>query len=592
MSEYTSSLAPAFALESAPCKHLAIRPNFTRFRDMRNVHFPTRRREPLRVWRALVGLIGVALWLPAPAPAQVQPPSPSKSSSTSRATTPGAKASDATKGKSPSSAPRPKDEGDDSDAAAGTAASGAAAADPSQTNKIVANEIFRDPKVDKLKLLDINKFPHTIRPQVQQNDILQLNAMAGGADANVEKAVIDRVVDAMASRLTDHANIQALIDPPARQNPNAPTVRAIQEATSVLLEPIFLARSANNQSFLSLYNRTLIQKLTPLLKNHLIPRIQAMIVLGQSGSVEMLPIYEAQIKDPNQTIWVKLWALEGIVNVVEGGARMTGQAVDAARVVADFLEKEDDIPWPAQLRAMEALSALRQGYAPNRTKYADMANAAMRLLADADSKPEVRAEAARALGLMQIGASVPKYNHDLVAHSVGLLAADLGTAIGNLVPGPPVKPAAPAPTAKAGARAVSAKTPAPSQPAKPARTTNMAKAKYFTSLLVGPVYQAFDGVSGLRESGLLHGASPAYAEKVFPLVKAVARAAVDLVYSGSRQRDAAQKQMAAQVEALRSFLETTAPTDRHLVPDGVAFPLPETQAAGLPAPQAQASAPR
>ena len=181
-----------------------------------------------------------------------------------------------------------------------------------------------------------------------------------------------------------------------------------------------------------MYNRALLQKLTPLLKNHLIPRIQAMIILGQSGSLDMLATYESQIKDPNQTIWVKLWALEGIVNITEGGGRLAGSAqVEAAKIVADFLEKEDDIPWPAQLRALELLSAMRKATCPIDPGTADMATAAMHLLADADSKLEVRAEAAKALGLMQISSSVPKYNYDLVAHTTGLLAADLGAEIGT-----------------------------------------------------------------------------------------------------------------------------------------------------------------
>ena len=65
-----------------------------------------------------------------------------------------------------------------------------------------------------------------------------------------------------------------------------------------------------------------------------------------------------------------------------------------------------------------------------------MASAAMRLLVDGQAKPEVRAEAAKALGLMPISSAVPKYNYDLVAHSIGWLAADLGAEIGTLVPSP------------------------------------------------------------------------------------------------------------------------------------------------------------
>ena len=88
----------------------------------------------------------------------------------------------------------------------------------------------------------------------------------------------------------------------------------------------FAARGVNNDKFLTVYNRLLIQKLVPLLKNHLIPRVQAMIVLGQSGSAEMLPIYEAQIKDKTQTMWVKLWAMEGMANIIETGGRLNGTA--------------------------------------------------------------------------------------------------------------------------------------------------------------------------------------------------------------------------------------------------------------------------
>ena len=130
-----------------------------------------------------------------------------------------------------------------------------------------------------------------------------------------------------------------------------------------------------------MYYRVLKDKLTPLLKNHLIPRVQAMIILGQAGIPDFLPLYEAQIKDPNQTLWVKLWALEGMVNVIEEGGRLNAQdQILAAKTVADFVNKETDLPWPVQLRAMEALSAMRQGYEPNQPKKALMANAAMALL--------------------------------------------------------------------------------------------------------------------------------------------------------------------------------------------------------------------
>ena len=52
--------------------------------------------------------------------------------------------------------------------------------------------------------------------------------------------------------------------------------------------------------------------------------------------------------------------------------------MNAAKVVADFLEN-DDIPWPRSFAALEVLTAMREGYEPNRPNEAAMASAAMRL---------------------------------------------------------------------------------------------------------------------------------------------------------------------------------------------------------------------
>jgi hypothetical protein len=295
-------------------------------------------------------------------------------------------------------------------------------------------------------------------------------------------------------------------------------------------------------------------ELTPLLKNHLIPRVQAMIILGECGSADFLPIYFAQIRDPSQPVWVKLWALEGLVNVIGDGGRLAAQdQILSAKTVSDLLEKEVDLPWPAQLRALEVLSVMRQGYEPNKPQKATMANAAMTLLADGAAKPEVRAEAARALGQMPIASAVSKYNYPLVAHAAGQLAAELGNRIAT------------------------------------GFSSNQDKAKYLTALLIGPVYQAFDGVPGARDSGLLHatgGPSAAYIQQVFDLVKPIAQATIELLSSGQRQVKNRQKELLAHVAALKEFLEKNAPGDRHLVPDGAEFPIALLPDVGLGTPAA------
>ena len=490
---------------------------------MLNVLFPTWGRRSPWVWLAMIGCLGLVLIFPPPQ-ARAQPPS-----KTERKAKPAAPKTD----QGDDEQATPKSKAGASKTEDGVQAPDAAGADDlSQSRRVVPNEVFRDPKAEKL--LEVDKFPAISKPAVAIADTQQLNAMAGGA--TIDLGLIERVVDAMTAKLTDHGSIQALIDPPPNQSPSSPTARAIQDATNALLEPIFLARSTpggKNQAFLAAYNRVLLTKLTPLLKNHLVPRVQAMIVLGQSASTDFLPTYVAQIKEPNQTVWVKLWALEGIVNAIEEGGRFPGGSEPVtAKVIADFLSSEDDIPWPAQLRALEALSALRQGFEPNRPRLAAMASAAMKILADGEAKVEVRSEAAKALGLMQITNAVPKYNYPLVAHSIGLLAADLGTQISSLVPARTVRtagkaaaapddPAKPAPKVPKGKGAAA---PAPAPSATAPRAGNPQRAKYLTALLIGPVYQAFDGVPGAPggAGGLVRSApseGAAYSQKVFELAE-------------------------------------------------------------------------
>jgi hypothetical protein len=188
-----------------------------------------------------------------------------------------------------------------------------------------------------------------------------------------------------------------------------------------------------------------------------------------------------------------------------------------------------------------------------------MATAAMRLLADAEARPEVRAEAARALGLMPISAAVPRYNYALFAHTAGLLAADLGASVAAN------------------------------------RPSNDAKAKYLAALLIGPVYQAFDGVPNARESGLLHiaqGESATYVQKVFDAVKPITAAALDLLNCGTRQIPDKRKELTARINALKGFLKSNPPPDRRLVQGGVEFPVALAPEANIPSPARNLAGPR
>jgi hypothetical protein len=518
-----------------------------------------------------------------PLPGQAQAPSSSKSKTASKSNPPDAADEDKSKDKPGASDAQPK-----TDTSKGAAADAVPAppADPSQTRKIAPNEIFRDPKAEAL--LNVLKFPELNKNKsVGIEDLRSVAAMAADPNANLDTTLMERVIDAQVARLTDHANLQALLSPPEAASPATETaspaagkaspaaakagsatgktspvtekaspakVRAIHEATNALLEPLFLAKATipRNEQFLTAYNRLLLLKLRPLLnKSHLITRIQAMIILGESGNPLALSVFEEQIKDQKQTVWVKLWAMEGIANIRADGRQLTGSAqIEAAKVVADLLDQDKDLPWPAQLRALEALGAMRQGYLPNSPQRAHMANSAMRLLADPQARLEVRAEAARALGLMEITPAVDNYNYLLVAHTTAQLAAELGKLIASHF------------------------------------ATNKTKSEYYTGLLVGPVYQTFDGVPGTRGAGLLHansGPSTAAVQKVFDLVKPVAVTSVNLIRAPGVQAKNLQKDLTDRVAQLKDFLDKNPVPDRHLVKGGDEYPVADAAAGGVPA---------
>jgi hypothetical protein len=513
----------------------------TRFADMVHVH--SRRRWGSRwSWTGLLG--GLAgLFLIQAAPALAQRPA-ARSSPAAKADQKAAPAAENDQAAPPAAAPDVQP-----------------VADPSQTRRVAPVEVFTDPGVaDILNIAKVTPVPNA--PNVTQTEILQVREMAGNPNITPNRALIDKVVRGLAGRLTDRKSIQSLLESPNEpasatqktsegdsrkvKKPEGDGGKAIQDATANLLEPIFTARGAKNDGFLTEYQRSLNTYLPPLLKNHLVPRVQAIIVLGEAASPEALPLFQNEIANKSQALWVKLWALEGITNIKKSGKRFP--VADESRVsrsIADFLEKQKDLPWPIQLRGLEALGWLRQGAMPTEASRAHMANTAMAFLADPDAKLEVRSEAARALGLMQVG-SVPRYNFRLVAHAAGQLAADLATEINNQYSD------------------------------TPPRVENPTRARYLTALLVGPLYQSFEGVQGETGSGLVQAASRdqeslKYIQKVFDQVKQLAQASVDLLGAPSKEYKARKQALAARIAALRADLEKNPPPSRRLVDKGREF---------------------
>ena len=380
-------------------------------------------------------------------------------------------------------------------------------------------------------------------------DIKAAKDMAGGG-ATVDRDAINKFVDGMVAELTSKTNLTALVNPgPGKVKPAA--AHAVQDAVDNLLEPLLKAKGASNKDFLSIYNKALIDKLPALLNNHLIARIEAMIVLAQTGSPEALEIFVKVLNDRKQTAWVKLWAARGLDNIVSSASgnrvdeTLGPKAIAASKALADALEAEKDLPWPVQVRMLEALGSMRLSAAPASPAKADMATAAVQLLCNAEARPEVRVEAASALGMMRVTPGTAKYNFALVAYNIGEVSADLAERIVEVYEENPIQ------------------------------------AKHWVGLLVYKLYPSMYGdTAKAKESGLLnvgnhpnYGPSKEYLRQVSEQVKGISQAAVDLIQQPKAKAPQFLEALSSKAVALRAFLDKNPPADKRLVPLGREFPV-------------------
>jgi hypothetical protein len=423
--------------------------------------------------------------------------------------------------------------------------------DASNEAKPNAEEVFKDPKTEAALANTFEELRSPSQPLVligNSNDLTRIRGWAGGT-GQADKAFLQRYVDYWAAELTKHNNIKALLDPPSQPknaseaSRNAAAARAIDRAASALIEPLTTAMATNprNTSFLNAYVPILISTLPKLLNNHFYARIQAIIILGMTGSADALDIYSKQLADPEQSVWVKLWAARGITNATQGGRITltdTARAIKAGQALAAFLDREPSAPWPVRMRAVEALGALRIP-TPLVGGKAEMVNAIMKLLSDPKERLEVRSQAAWSLGMMKIAPPLQGYNTNLAAYAIGRAAADIGDEI------------------------VETYT---------ARTAQ--KANQLTSLLLYQVYPALAGDPAVQGSGAskAQGADKAVVDQIVNQVKAVAAAAVRLSQAPTGAIEARKKEVSARVADLKATLDKNTPKDRRLVAGGAEYP--------------------
>jgi hypothetical protein len=220
----------------------------------------------------------------------------------------------------------------------------------------------------------------------------------------------------------------------------------------------------------------------------------------------------------------------------------------AARALVTFLNNEKGAFWPARLRAVEALGAIRQAETRVRAPEADVADTLVGILSDPSERPEVRAQAAWALGMLRPFSNT-KFNFGLAAFHMGLAAADIGDRVLEV------------------------------QRQSDARASRLAAALLQIAL-------GFEGDRSIRGAGLLHNEHSnlapfrAAAQAIAEQVKAVAKAAVDLTEAPKARKDDARSALSARIGELRAILGRNEPSDWSLYPDGPEFPAQRSQEAG------------
>ncbi len=404
-----------------------------------------------------------------------------------------------------------------------------------------------------------NQYPELHRNvriiQGDERDVLQ---MAMGQQ-RIDRDKITNYIQNQAAELTKHSNIQAMLEPDS--NPSG--VERLSEAGEKLVRPLLEAQAANNEAFRREYSRVLLEKdIAPeLLKNHLYARTMTMVALSRVGEEQAIPILIEQIRDPKQPLAVRMLAAIGLTSVARGGRQDVSptQAIEASRALTEFLEDEQNHWWPSQVRALEALGALRQASSSGSNPQADFSAQVLKYLADPDQSLSVRAWAAWALGMIRPSERNDKYNFQLIAYHAGRAAVEIGDQVLELEP------------------------------------ENPELAKRLTNLLL-QILVGFYGNSEIRNSGLLntpHSNLLAQKTTIQPIadrVQKLTAAAIELNRAVGAQKPSRRTTLQSALEDLRTYLSQNPPQNVALIPDGPTFPVPS--APGQQQAKAEAAAPR
>lgn len=391
----------------------------------------------------------------------------------------------------------------------------------------------------------------------------RINAMAAGRQP-FDRSIIPGYIQAQIAQLTAHRNIDALLDTSADPR----LAKSIEEAGQRLVNPILAAIEAKNATFRTAFTQALLNVAPDVMKNHLYARLMLLLALGRSQEPQALDLLKKQLEDPNQPAAVKHLAAVGISQIAPVMRGNVGEAMRAAKSVQTFLERESGTFWPVEMRALEALGALRQSTANQLNPKPEFTATAMKYLADPEARPIVRAWAATALGMLRPTAKPDDVNFYLMAYNMGLVAAEVGQRIAAMDVDP-----------------------------KNSEKTRqyLEQVRRDTDDLM-QLYQGFEGDPALRDAGLLkidHPAALRQREAISAIatkVKAIITASVALSRSAGELIGRNRAELARTVEGLKAALAQAAPQDYALYPGGPEFRGQATAAASA-AERRPASAP-
>lgn len=411
---------------------------------------------------------------------------------------------------------------------------------PATKPMLELTETFRDPRVDDALSEDLIKELPAPRPNFSANEERQVMLMAGGRGESNPRQV-SRFVEAKAAELTNRKAIEAMLS--GEGNVNA-TVRTIESATQALINASRAANDANNSPFMMTYTASLVKTLQPLLKAHLITRVQAAIVLASTGSGEVNATLLQILSDEEQPWQMKFIAVQGLNNSIQNDRRLTfNQRTQLTVAVSNLIRAEKESPWFIKEEACNVIGNLRIVSEVVSARKVEPAELMMELLTNDEERPEVRFAAGRALGMMEIPSQFRPFNYQLVAASVGQSVLDTAKRVLGTTP------------------------------------TDSSRGQQLVAIMAARLPGTFSGETGMTDSGLKRQATVGLAstevkaaiDELFAKTNNVVNAASVYVKSRGDIIQARRTDLQTAILELEKTVAKLQPKDRALIKDGATF---------------------